>query len=267
MKDKEETLKNIIKEEQTRKIINKVFDNQTIMTVHALAKSGNFDVLEFVVSIGKEAHVFRAVDHSGNFRAVKIYKIETSEFRNMDKYLFGDERFKKTKKTKKDIVFAWARKEFKNLELSNQARASTPQAIAVKNNVLVLQFVGENGLASKKLKEENPKDKKTLERYYEQTIEFIARLFYLKELIHADLSEYNILVKNKKLVFIDLGQGVLTSHANAKEFFERDVKNMVHYFSRQGLDKTFEEAIEDIKEKGKVLKEGKKPKEAKKYGN
>ncbi len=255
--DKQETLKEIIQEEKSRKIVEKVFDRQTISTLHDLAKSGYFDVLEFLISLGKEAHVFRARDVSGNFRAVKIYKIETSEFKNNQKYLFGDKRFAKTKKTKKDMVYAWAKKEYKNLQLLEEAHANTPKPMAVKNNVLVMDFIGENGIAAKSLREENPKDKKTLEEYYEQTIEFIARGFYLKELIHSDLSEYNILVNKKKLVFIDVGQGVINSHASAKEFFMRDIKNITNYFTRQGLSKTIEEAIEDVKKTGKILKTGK----------
>lgn len=262
---KEDTM-HVFREENVRKIFDRVFDNQTIMTVHDLAKKGFFDVVEFIVSTGKEAHVFRAKDVSGNFRAVKIYKMDAGEFRTMEKYLTGDQRFKKVRKTRKDLVQAWAKKEFKNLQLCAQAKASTPNPIAVKNNVLVMDFIGENGLAAKSLKDKNPTDKKILQDYYRQTIEFMARTFYLKELVHADLSEYNILVHKKKLFFIDLGQGLLTSHKHAKEFFYRDVKNMTAYFSRQGLLKTEEEAIEDIKREGKLalsLKENSKRKSEK----
>lgn len=253
-KNNEETIKDIVKEEKTRKIFEKVFDNQTIMSLHSLAKKGYFDVVEFVVSTGKEAHVFRAKDVSGNFRAVKIYKIETSGFRNIDKYLFGDKRFSNIKRTKKEIVFNWAKKEFKNLQLCLEAGASTPKPMMVKDNVLVMDFVGKNGLAAKSLREENPKEIQTLEDYYKQTIEFIARIFYLKELIHADLSEYNILVQDNKLYFIDIGQGVLSIHENAKEYFERDVKNVTNYFTKQGLEKTEKQAIEDIKRIGQKIR-------------
>lgn len=246
-----ERIKDIIKEEKTKKIFEKVFDNHTIMSLHALAGKGYFDFVEFVVATGKEAHVFRAKDRSENFRAVKIYKIETSTFRNIDQYLFGDQRFKGTKHTKKDIVFAWAKKEFKNLSLCFEAGLNVPQPIAVSNNVLVMEFVGENGIAAKTLKEESPHDPELLKDYYRQCIEFIGNAFYKKELIHSDLSEYNILVRENRLFFIDLGQGVLSSHQNAKEYFERDVKNVCAYFSRQGLKKTFEEAVEEIKKIGK----------------
>ena len=249
-----EEFKKLFSEEKIKKIFDKVFDNQSILTLHGLAKKGFFKTVEFIVSTGKEAHVFRAVDVSGNFRAVKIYKIETSTFRNLTKYLKGDYRFRDIKHSKKDIVFAWAKKEFKNLSLCREAGARAPRPVAVKDNVLVMDFIGENGIACRTLREHDERDKETLKDYYNQTIEFIARLLYLKELVHADLSEYNILVKDKKLVFIDIGQGVLTTHPKAEEFFNRDVKNITDYFTHQGLEKSVEEGIKDIKEAGKTLK-------------
>lgn len=255
--ERHEEFKKLFREEKVKKIFDKVFDNQSILILHDLAKKGFFKTVEFVISTGKEAHVFRAVDVSGNFRAVKIYKIETSSFRNLAKYIDGDYRFKDVKHTKKEIVFAWAKKEFKNLNLCFEARVNTPKPLAVKNNVLVMDFIGENGVASKTLKEVDEHDKQTLQEYYKQTVDFLARLLYLKELVHADLSEYNILVKGGKLVFIDIGQGVLTTHPHAEEFFNRDVKNMVEYFTRQGLEKNFEDTISAIKEEGKMIKKGK----------
>jgi len=95
---KEETIRNYIKEEKLKKTFAKVFDESTIMAVHKVAKKGYFNILEFVISTGKEAHVFRGQDKAGNFLAVKIYKTKTSDFKNMEKYIKGDNRFKKNKK-------------------------------------------------------------------------------------------------------------------------------------------------------------------------
>src|SRR3989344_1462010 len=99
MKEDYQRLKEYIKEEKLRKTFAKVFDQQTIMTVHKIAKKGYFNILEFVVSTGKEAHVFRASDTAGNPRAVKIYKTKTSDFKNMEKYVNGEQRFKGQRKT------------------------------------------------------------------------------------------------------------------------------------------------------------------------
>jgi RIO kinase 2 len=53
-------------------------------------------------------------------------------------------------------------------------------------------------------------------------------------LIHADISEYNIILKpNGHLLIIDWPQAVKTDHANAAELLERDIKNVLTFFSRK----------------------------------
>ncbi|MFH1255747.1 MAG: serine protein kinase RIO [Candidatus Diapherotrites archaeon] len=246
-KREEDTLRNYIREESVRKIFAKVFDDHAVQAIHSLASKGLFDVVEFIVSTGKEAHVFRARDTSGNFRAVKIYKISTSDFRNMNKYIEGDERFKAIKRDKKSVVFAWTQKEFKNLEVAVKAGVRVPMPAGFKDNVLVMEFIGEKGVAAKTLKEVGLKNSLfTPEEAYEIFIEWMAKL-YKANLIHADLSEYNVLVNGEELVLIDIGQAVLRSHPNAREFFERDVKNVAIYFSKNGLEKSAEEVYADVK--------------------
>ncbi|PIN98627.1 MAG: serine protein kinase RIO [Candidatus Diapherotrites archaeon CG10_big_fil_rev_8_21_14_0_10_31_34] len=235
-------------QKKVSKTFDKVFDKETLDTIHKISTAGLFDVLEFVISTGKEAYVFRSTDKGGNFRAVKIYKTLTSDFHNMTKYIEGDKRFKNIPKEKKEIVIEWTKKEFKNLEKLSKAYASVPYPIGYKNNVLVMEFIGENGEASKTLKEAGVKD---MENAYQQIVEFIARSFYLSNLIHADLSEYNILVKNfegkEKLVVIDVGQAVLKSHPKAEEFLGRDLRNISNYFSKKGFEKSEEELRKDIR--------------------
>ncbi len=240
----ETELKQLVPKEEYRKTIAKVFDEETIATLHALANKGYFEQLEFIVSTGKEAHVFRAKDASGNFRAVKVYKTLTSDFKHMMQYIEGDLRFKKVKREKFSIVKAWTQKEFKNLELARQAGVRVPLPTVFKNNVLVMEFIGTDGGAAPTLKE---KPSQNPEEALETILKAIADMLYKSNFIHADLSEYNILNNQEELVIIDIGQGVLNSHPHAKEFFERDVKNVVHYFNKQGVKITIEEAFGRIK--------------------
>jgi len=250
MAEKEFDLEKFVPREEARKTFAKVFDKATIKAVHRLATKHYFDVLEHVISTGKEAHVFHAIDEAGNSRAVKIYKIETSDFKRMHDYLLGDRRFAKVKKRKRDIVFAWAKKEFRNLALMNTAGISCPMPIASYENVLVMEFIGIRGKASPPIKEVPPKD---LEKAYRQVVEMLARLLFKAELVYGDFSEYNILNRDEKLVLIDAGQAVLTSHPKAGEFFERDLKNVAKFFSKQGLEKSAEQLKQDVRAlKGKL---------------
>ncbi len=237
-------IRKFVPEEEQRKTFAKVFDKRTIHALHKLASRGYFDIVEHVISTGKEAHVFLAKDSAGNNRAVKIYKTDTSDFNKMYEYLHGDRRFGKVKRNKRDIVFAWAKKEFSNLLLINKVGVSCPMPIAFFENVLVMEFIGTEEIASPSLKEKPLKD---IKKAYKTEVGFLARLLFKAELVHADFSEYNILNRQGELVLIDVGQAVLTTHPEAEEFFERDLRNVAKYFSKKGLKKSMEEVKADVK--------------------
>ena len=244
-------LKERIKREPDRKIFEKVFDRQTIMAIHTLATKGLFDVLEYIVSTGKEAHVFAAVDVSGNTRAVKIFKKETTDFKKMIDYIKDDIRFKNLRKDRMNLVFAWTKKEYKNLLIANKAKLPVPVPLGSKENVIVMEFIGEEGKSSPRLKDYKP-TKEEAQDFYEQVIDFVAKL-YLAGLVHADLSEYNILVKDGELIVIDFAQALLLNHPMAKEYYNRDIKNLANYFRKMGLGTSFDDLYDKVKARKEEL--------------
>jgi RIO kinase 1 len=245
MKDNNRVQK-IFSEERTKKVFQKVFDENAVRVLHNLAGKGYFDHLEFTISTGKEAHVFRAVDKSGNFVAVKIYKIITSDFKQMQDYLRFEKRFKNIRNDKRKIVFAWTQKEFSYLQRMQAFGVPSPTPIIAKDNVLVMEFIGEKGNASPQLKDTRVKNAQKL---YDQLADAMANMLDGK-MIHADLSDYNILIRKNEPVVIDCGQVIPTTHPNAKTFYERDVRNMVKVFKRLGIENvSFDSLYEDVKEK------------------
>lgn len=241
----EQTLRDYIKDEKVLKTYALVFDENTVMALHGLAQKGLFDILEYPISSGKEAVVFAAIDHSGHQRAVKIYKVTTSNFTHMSDYIKGDLRFKGVRKDKRAIVEAWTKKEFKNLKLAEKAGVRVPMAFGFQDNVLVMEFIGSNeGVAAPKLKEIELEDYK---KAYDIVVESIARMIYNASLVYADFSEYNVLVHSDRFVFIDVGQAVLNSHPKAEQFFERDVRNIARYFNGRGVKADYEAVYADIK--------------------
>ena len=64
--------------------------------------------------------------------------------------------------------------------------------------------------------------------------------------MHADLSEYNIMMWKGKPVVFDVAQSVLTSHPMADKFLRRDLKNIRRYFKR--LDSSVE-SVEEMYER------------------
>ncbi len=234
------------KDETLQRTFEYVFDKPTMDTIYKLAMKGQFQQLEFVISTGKEAHVFRAFDKSGNFRAVKVYKTNTSTFHDMLKYIQGDPRFEKVGSQKHEVVNAWTQKEFKNLELCRKAGVNAPLPFAFLNNVLVMEFIGTGGDASPTLREAS-KAGIEWENVYAQVVENMSKLFFGAKLVHADLSEYNMLFRQGTIEFIDLGQAVLQSHPHAKEFFDRDLKNLSNYFRKKGVQTSAEKMTEDLR--------------------
>lgn len=222
------------------KVESEVFDKQTLLILSKMIKKDIIQTVDYPISTGKEANVFRGTTPDGSFVAIKVYKIETGAFFRRSEYLDGDPRFDKIKHTDKSIVIAFAKKEFKNLQICEKAKIHAPKVYYVKDNVLIMEFLGEQGLPYATMNMLGPRDEKDLKSILQD-----LKKMYKAGLVHADVSEYNILLA-KKPYFIDFGQGVITRHPKAKKFLERDVRNILRYFSKFGIKKEFEKVMKWI---------------------
>lgn len=213
--------------------LEEVFDKATLMTIYTLINRGIIDRMFGAVKSGKEAKIYWALAPDGKELAVKIYLTVTAEFkRGMLPYIKGDIRFKNVRSGTRALIYAWAEKEFKNLTLAHQAGVRVPKPHAVKNNVLVVEFIGEKGVPAPLLKEvelENP------EEVYLELLEAVRLLYRKAELVHGDLSEYNIMYFKGKPVLFDLSQAVLLSHPLADELLRRDLRNLNRFFGKLGV--------------------------------
>ncbi|HNZ87949.1 MAG TPA: serine protein kinase RIO [Methanofastidiosum sp.] len=228
--EKKKDIKNLKHERVERdseifKVRDEVFDQSTRLTLFKLMNNGYIESLNGEIATGKEANVFYGKNREGKEIAVKIYRIATSNFNKMYSYLVGDPRFYYTKKDKRSTVFAWAKREFKNLKTASEV-IDVPKPIIVRNNVLIMEFLGKNMKSYPTLKDKKPKDP---EKEFNLIIENINKL-YKAGLIHADLSEYNILM-GKKIYFIDFAQGTIKNNVMAQDFLKRDVENITRFYS------------------------------------
>jgi len=207
-----------------------VFDRETRFALTKLRQSGMFDSMEYPIAKGKEAIVFLAATSEGGKVAVKIYRIDTSNFVHMHDYLDGDPRFAGTSRHRFETILAWARKEYSNLVKFHEARVPVPRPLGFLRNIVVMEFFGEGNIAFSQLShvgsEQPQKD-------YDFIIEQIKRI-YQAGFVHSDLSEYNILVTDDGLKILDCAQAVLLAHPHAEEFLRRDVENITRYFRKQG---------------------------------
>jgi RIO kinase 1 len=216
-----------------RAVLEEVFDRSTLMVIYDFLNKGTINEIHGVVRAGKESRVYWGIDKQGNELAIKIYLIVSAEFRKgMRKYIEGDPRFKGVRHDTRSLIFAWAQKEFRNLEQATAAKVRVPKPIAVKNNVLLMEFIGKNGVCAPSMKEQSPKNP---EKIYEILLDCLRRLYCKAELVHGDLSEYNIMIWRNRPILFDVSQAVPLSHPMAKFLLHRDLTNLNRFFSRLGV--------------------------------
>jgi RIO kinase 1 len=212
------------------KVVNQVLDKSTMFTMYEMINSKIISYVNGIIKAGKESVLFWAVDEKGNDVALKVYLVTTSSFKHRAQYIVGDPRFSRLKHGTRNMVYLWAKKEFKNLKQCKKKNLPVPRPISVLKNVLAMEFVGKNGVPAPTLREIEVD-----EGDYKQAIQLIMRLYREANLVHGDLSEYNIFKTENGLVLFDFGSAVDTMHPNAQNFLERDIKNMSYFFAKRGL--------------------------------
>lgn len=214
-------------------VMEEVFDRLTLMTIYNIMNKGVIRQLHGVVKEGKEARVYWGTDSDGGEFAVKIYLTTTSNFKRMLTYIEGDPRFKNIRKNTRSVIYLWARKEFKNLQTALRAGVRVPRPVIVKNNVLVMEFIGEGGVPAPRLKDQPPEDPESM---YLELLEQTERLYSKARLVHGDLSEYNIMNHEERPVLFDLSQAVSVEHPMATELLRRDLNRLNWFFDRLGVE-------------------------------
>ncbi len=251
------------KDYRDRKTEQYVFDIPTLETLYKFSKKGLIKALGGPISRGKEAVIFHAIGAGEEELAIKMYKISTSNFNAMLDYIIGDPRFENIKRDHRSIIFAWARKELKNLKRAFDAGIQVPKPIACDKNVLIMEFIGKEGIAAPRLRDipaDILKCDFELEELFSRIISYINVMYEKGTMVHADLSEFNILMKGYverefegaeieiEPVIIDMGQSLLLDHPNADAFLRRDVRNIVIFFNKLGLDCSEDEIMRMIKD-------------------
>jgi RIO kinase 1 len=229
---KERESRYLRKDSDERKVLEGVFDRATMLAVEELIARKDLEDLNGVGSAGKEAMVYYGLEQGGQPVAVKIYLMSASDFRKRVGYIAGDRRFGKLPSGSRDTIFLWTRKEFKNLQLADSAGVRVPKPIAFHKNILVMEYVGTPPAPAPTFA-----GAEVDETDYDWTFKMIGTLWRKANLVHADLSEFNVFKTEKERVLFDMGSAVLASHPQAEDFLKRDVSNMVRFFRKRGIVK------------------------------
>eukprot|EP00127_Corallochytrium_limacisporum_P000266 Clim_evm13s9 gene=Clim_evmTU13s9 len=220
-----------------RATVELVLDPRTKMILFKMIVRGEFESLYGCISTGKEANVYHAMTADGTDRAIKVYKTSILVFKDRDRYVSGEFRFRKgySRHNPRKMVKMWAEKEMRNLMRLKKAGVPCPEPLQLRNHVLLMTFLGKEGRAAPRLKDVNFHDTEAATELYRQICLSLRRMYQEAHLIHGDFSEYNILLFKGLPYIIDVGQAVEHEHPQAFDFLRRDIVNITDFFRRQGV--------------------------------
>lgn len=223
-------------EKADRATVEQAIDPRTRMVLFKMLNRGIFNDINGCISTGKEANVYHATKSDGQELAIKVYKTSVLVFKDRDRYVQGDYRFRYgyCKHNPRKMVKTWAEKEMRNLMRLKAAGIRCPTPILLRLHVLVMEFIGEGGWAAPRLKDAALSLDKLRECYVEIII--VMRTLYQKcKLVHGDLSEYNILYFEGHLHIIDVSQSVDLDHPHALDFLREDCVHVSDFFRKHDV--------------------------------
>lgn len=232
-------------EKSDRATSEQVLDPRTRMILLQMLNRNVISEVNGVISTGKEANVYHAISESGNGkselqRAIKVYKTSILVFKDRDKYVTGEHRFRKgyNRSSNRAMVKLWAEKEMRNLKRIHVAGIPCPEPIYLRLHVLAMTFLGDSkGTPAPRLKDVEFVDTDSEQRWhivYIRLVSYVRRMFQVCKLVHSDLSEYNILYHGETPYLIDVSQSVEHDHPRSLDFLRKDIKNLNDFFGRQG---------------------------------
>ncbi|KAJ5224008.1 hypothetical protein N7468_008550 [Penicillium chermesinum] len=233
-----------------------VLDPRTRMLLLQMINRGLVSEIHGCLSTGKEANVYHAISFpeddeaaAAQHRAIKVYKTSILVFKDRDKYVTGEFRFRQgySKSNNRAMVKLWAEKEMRNLRRIHSAGIPCPEPIYLRLHVLVMGFLGSSkGLPAPRLKDVEFDIADPELRYrslYIELLGYMRVMYQVCRLVHADLSEYNILYHKERLYIIDVSQSVEHDHPRSLEFLRMDIKNVSDFFRRKGVVTLSEQTV------------------------
>lgn len=235
---REDSQKIRVKDKEDRATVEQVLDPRTRIILVKLLNKRVFKEINGCLSTGKEANVYHASSFDGSQEyAIKIYKTSILVFKDRERYVAGEFRYRNghCKGNPRKMIKLWAEKELRNLKRIHQSEIPCPEPLLVKSNVLVMQFLGAGNVPAPRLKEVEGLAPKAYSDLYLVLLRNMRTLYQECRLIHADLSEYNLLYWQEKLFMIDVSQSIEHDHPHALDFLRRDCFNVNNFFRKKGV--------------------------------
>lgn len=224
-----------------------------------ITEDGAVDTELARLQTGKEADAFlleRRLGERSHLLVAKRYRdLHHRAFRNDAAYRAG----RRTGNRRDDLAMAggsragmrmrgdhWARHEFRILRRLWEAWAPVPYPISCTGSELLMEYVGDVDQPAPRLVDVARTDQLDLADLWQQCLDALRTMADC-DVVHADLSAYNILVWQDRLVLIDFPQAAeigLSDHD--MEFLHRDVTNVATFFGRAGVHCDIEEVYAEV---------------------
>jgi RIO kinase 1 len=225
----------LLKRSEDYRVIDDVFNIPTLKVINEMINRSTLGYIKGPLASGKESKVYLALDKNRQkFLSVKIYLTVSAEFKKRLQYIAGDPRFSSIRRGSRNLISIWAKKEFKSLKTAYQSGVNVPAPLKVRKNILVMEFIGDeiSGIPCPVLVNSNS----ITSNDYKEIITQISNLYQKAQLVHADLSEYNIFKCAKgRIVLFDFGSSVNIQQPNSRQFLTRDIANINTFFRKHGV--------------------------------
>ena len=193
------------------------------LAINAFVKAGLIEAFGHSLGVGKEADVYDALTPDGGRVAVKFHRL-------------GRISFRQTRRKRGYLAerAGWlfqsrlaAEKEFQALTLVHHCGVAVPEPLSQNRHAIVMGII-EGGELAKWRKLDNPLG------VMREIMRNVRKTYLKAGVVHADLSEYNIILKpDMHVLIIDWPQFVRADHPNALDFLVRDVRNVLEFFGRR----------------------------------
>ena len=206
------------------------FIGLSLYSLHRLVRSGKVDAIGKLMGEGKESAVFNCYSEKFGECVVKFHKVGHTSFKKVkEKRDYGDLHFSV-------LAIRSARNEFRALQ--KLQGLAVPKVYAWEGNAVLMELIDAKELY--RVRVENP------DEVLDMILEEVAK-FYRRGIVHGDLSQYNVLVSEEGIWIIDFPQSVEVGEEGWREILERDVRNIITYFSRTyRTEKDINSAIDRI---------------------
>ncbi|MFX1518433.1 MAG: RIO1 family regulatory kinase/ATPase [Promethearchaeota archaeon] len=199
-------------------------NGQDCLALNALVQSDIIEAIGIPIGVGKESDVYEALTPEKRRVVIKLHRLGRISFRQTRRlrpYTTG----KKHLSWLQESQIA-ARREYIALKRIYPVISSVPEPIGQNRHCVTMELI-EGEELSNILEIEEPKAIMT------EIIEIMKTIFQSCGIIHADLSEFNILITPDSTIIIDWPQWVNKTHPNAEAILKRDVNNILTFFEKR----------------------------------